>query len=150
MADVTCANLRKQRVVCGFSWLLRVTDHEAVLLIPNLFSSLVPRSVVLLKRRSGRQTSSRWLFSRKFDWIVQVIPQHAVVKKGHTWYWRSLLEKWWSGGKSWDATSYYGVRSLRRCTDIQRRAPSSELRGSIFILYTVYIYMTHDVVMPGA
>jgi hypothetical protein len=37
--------------------------------------------VVLLKRRSGRQTSSRrWRFSRKFDWIVQVqvIPQHAI------------------------------------------------------------------------
>jgi hypothetical protein len=26
-----CANLGKQRVVCGFSWLLRVVDHEAVL-----------------------------------------------------------------------------------------------------------------------
>jgi hypothetical protein len=23
-----CANLRKHRVVCGFSWLLRVIDHE--------------------------------------------------------------------------------------------------------------------------
>jgi hypothetical protein len=37
--------------------------------------------VVLLKRRSGRQTSSRrWRFSRKFDRIVQVqvIPQHAI------------------------------------------------------------------------
>jgi hypothetical protein len=74
----TCANLGKQRVVCGVSWLLRVTEHEAVLLGPKLFSSLVHRSVVLLKRRSGRQTSSRWLFSRKNDWVVQVILQHAI------------------------------------------------------------------------
>jgi hypothetical protein len=27
-----CVNLRKHRVVCGFSWLLRVIDHEAVLI----------------------------------------------------------------------------------------------------------------------
>jgi hypothetical protein len=27
-----CANMGKQRVLCGFSWLLRVIDHEAVLL----------------------------------------------------------------------------------------------------------------------
>jgi hypothetical protein len=61
-----CANLGKQRVVlCGFSWLLRVIDHEAVLVDPKLFSSWVHRSVVLLKRWSGRQTSSRWRFSRK-------------------------------------------------------------------------------------
>jgi hypothetical protein len=26
-----CANLGKQRVICGFSWLLRVIDHEAAL-----------------------------------------------------------------------------------------------------------------------
>jgi hypothetical protein len=59
--------------------LLQVIDHKAVLLDPNLFSSLVPRPVVLLKRRVfGRQTSSRWRFSRKFDWIVQVILQHAI------------------------------------------------------------------------
>jgi hypothetical protein len=43
-----------------------------------LFSSWVHRSVVLLKRRFGRQTSSRWRFSRKNDWVVQVIPQHAI------------------------------------------------------------------------
>jgi hypothetical protein len=41
-----------------------------------LFSSWVHRSLVLLKR--GRQTSSRWRFSRKNDWIVQVIPQQAI------------------------------------------------------------------------
>jgi hypothetical protein len=72
------ANLGKHRVVCGFSWLLRVTDHEAVLMDPNLFSSSVHRSVVLLKRGFGRQTSSRWRFSRKNEWAVQVIPQHAI------------------------------------------------------------------------
>ena len=33
--------------------LLRVIDHEAVLLDPKLFSSLVHRSVVLLKRAEG-------------------------------------------------------------------------------------------------
>jgi hypothetical protein len=42
-----CANLGKQRVVCGVSWLLRVTDHEAVLMDPKLFSSWVHRLVVL-------------------------------------------------------------------------------------------------------
>jgi hypothetical protein len=57
---------------------LRVIDHEAVLMDPKLFSSWVHRSVVLLKRRFGRQTSSRWRFSRKNDWVVQVIPQHAM------------------------------------------------------------------------
>jgi hypothetical protein len=34
--------------------------------------------VVLLKRGFGQQTSSRWRFSRKNDWIVQVIPQQAI------------------------------------------------------------------------
>jgi hypothetical protein len=53
------ANSGKQRVACEFSWLLRVIDHEAVLLDPNLFSGLVPRPVVLLERRSGRQTGLR-------------------------------------------------------------------------------------------
>jgi hypothetical protein len=61
----TCVNLGKHRVVCGFSWLLRVIDHEAVLVDPKLFSSWVHRSVVLLKRGFGRQTSSRWRFSQK-------------------------------------------------------------------------------------
>jgi hypothetical protein len=41
-------NLGKHRVVCGVSWLLRVTDHEAVLMDPKLFLSWVHRSVVLL------------------------------------------------------------------------------------------------------
>jgi hypothetical protein len=40
--------------------------------------------VVLLKRRFGRQTSSRWRFSQKNDWVVQVIPQQAINDKGHT------------------------------------------------------------------
>jgi hypothetical protein len=51
---------------------------------PKLFSSWVHRSVVLLKRGFGRQTSSRWRFSQKNDWIVQVIPQQAIKDKGHT------------------------------------------------------------------
>ena len=38
-----CVNLGKHRVVCGFSWLLRVIDHEAVLMDPKLFSSWVYR-----------------------------------------------------------------------------------------------------------
>jgi hypothetical protein len=73
-----CANLRKRLVACGFSWLLRVIDHEAVPMEPKLFSSWVHRSLVLLKRGFGRQTSSRWRFSRKNDWVVQVIPQQAI------------------------------------------------------------------------
>ena len=73
-----CVNLGKHRVVCGFSWLLRVIDHEAALMDPKLFSSWVHRSVVLLKRGFGRQISSRWRFSQKNDWIVQVIPQQAI------------------------------------------------------------------------
>jgi hypothetical protein len=44
------SNLGKHRVVCGFSWLLRVIYHEAVLMDPKLFSSWVHRSLVLLKR----------------------------------------------------------------------------------------------------
>jgi hypothetical protein len=31
------ANLRKHWVVCGFSWLLRVIDHEAAPMDPKLF-----------------------------------------------------------------------------------------------------------------
>jgi hypothetical protein len=53
-------NLGKHRVVCGFSWLLRVIGHEAVLMDPNLFSSWVHRSVVLLsetKVLDGRQAA---------------------------------------------------------------------------------------------
>jgi hypothetical protein len=59
-----------------------VIDHEAVLMDPKLFSSWVHRSVVLLKRGFGRQTSRRWRFSRKNDWVVQVVPQAS--DKGHT------------------------------------------------------------------
>ena len=87
---VRFSGLGKYWVVCGVSWLLRVIDHEAVLMDPKLFSSWVRRSVVLLKRGFGRQTSSRWLFSRKNDWIAQVIPQHAIKAIPR----RSLLEKW--------------------------------------------------------
>jgi hypothetical protein len=49
-----------------------------------LFSSWVHRSVVLLKRRFVRQTSSRWRFSQKNDWVVQVIPQQAIKAIRHT------------------------------------------------------------------
>jgi hypothetical protein len=46
---------------------------------PKLFSSWVHRPVVLLKRGPGRQTSSRWRFSRKNDWLVlQVIPLRTI------------------------------------------------------------------------
>ena len=83
------ANLGKQRVACGFLWLLlRVIDHEAALLDPKLFSGLVRRSVVLLKRRCGRQTKQPVaLLAKKNDWILQVVlPQHAIETKhkGHT------------------------------------------------------------------
>ena len=84
-----------------------------------------------MKRRCGRWTaekqlgapSSRWLFSRKFDWVVQVIPQHAM-KQGHT----DTLKSKNKDRAGWDSTFYYGVRSLRRCAvcGVQRRAPSSE------------------------
>jgi hypothetical protein len=50
---------------------------------PKLFSSWVHRLVVLLKRRFVRQSSSRWRFSQKNDWIVQVIPNSAASDKGH-------------------------------------------------------------------
>jgi hypothetical protein len=57
---------------------------------PKLFSSWVHRSVVLLKRRFGRQTSSRWRFSQKNYWIIQVI-ETAASDKGHTGalYWKN-------------------------------------------------------------
>jgi hypothetical protein len=60
--------------------LLRVIDHEAVLMDPKLFSSWVHRSVVLLKRRFGRQANSQQPVAllAKIDWIVQVIPQQAI------------------------------------------------------------------------
>jgi hypothetical protein len=67
-----CANLGKYRVVCGVLWLLRVIDHEAVLMDLKLFLSRVRRSVALLKRGFGRQTSSRRRFSRKNDWIEAI------------------------------------------------------------------------------
>jgi hypothetical protein len=101
-------------VGCGVSWLLRVIDHEAVLMEPKLFSSWVHRSVVLLKRGFGRQTSSRWRFSRKNDWIVQV--NSAPGDKGHTGALYSAV-----GGRSWDGTFYYNVRSLRRCVVVVER-----------------------------
>ena len=40
-----CANLGKHRVVCGFSWLLRVIDHEAVLKLGSQVSGVVETKV---------------------------------------------------------------------------------------------------------
>jgi hypothetical protein len=48
---------RKEGAARGFPWLLRVIDHEAVVLLdPKVFASLIHRPVVLLKRRPGRQS----------------------------------------------------------------------------------------------
>jgi hypothetical protein len=79
-----CANLRKHCVACGFSWLLRVTDHEAAPMDPKLFSSWLHRSLVLLKRGFGRQTSSRWRFSRKKKRLDSASSNSAASDKGHT------------------------------------------------------------------
>jgi hypothetical protein len=49
---------------------------------PKLFLSWVHRLVVLLKRGFGRQTSSRWRFSRKNDWISA--SNSAASDRGHT------------------------------------------------------------------
>jgi hypothetical protein len=69
--------------------------NEAVLLDPffsQVFGSQsTGRLLVLLKRRSGRPTGRQGrqaaggssLFSRKMDWVVQVIPHHAIKDKGH-------------------------------------------------------------------
>jgi hypothetical protein len=96
----------KHRVVCGFSWLLRVIDHEAVLMDLKLFSSWVHRSVVLLKRGFGRQTSSRWRFSRKNDWIVHQVTPHQAIKAIPVPSTRKIV----TGGRSWGGTFYYDVR----------------------------------------
>jgi hypothetical protein len=59
-----------------------VIDHEAVLMDPKLFSSWVHRLVVLLKRRFVRPASSRWRFSQKSDWVVQVKTGALYSKNG--------------------------------------------------------------------
>jgi hypothetical protein len=102
----------------GFrGWLLRVIDHEAVLMDPKLFSSWVHRqaSVVLLKRGFERQTSSRWRFSRKNDWIVQVILQH-VIKAIRVLSTRKIEngDPAAEAGMG-DGTFSHDIRSLRRC-----------------------------------
>jgi hypothetical protein len=108
-----CVDLGKHRVACGFSWLLRVIviDHEAVLMNPKLFSSWVHRSVVLLKRGFGRQTSSRWRFSQKNDWVAQVTPQQATKAKakGHMPVLSALCSKNSDPAaevRSWDGNFY--------------------------------------------
>jgi hypothetical protein len=50
-------NLGKHRVVCGFSWLLRVIDHKAVLMDPKL--ALGNRGQV--KRRVHARTTTSQL-----------------------------------------------------------------------------------------
>jgi hypothetical protein len=134
-----CANLRKRLVACGFSWLLRVIDHEAVPMEPKLFSSWVHRSLVLLKRGFGRQTSSRWRFSRKNDWVVQVIPQQAI-KAIRVLSTRKTKNGAPAAEAAWDGTFYYGVGSLRRCVvlqlwSVERRAPVIQLQLQGFILH---------------
>jgi hypothetical protein len=81
-----------------------------------LFSSWIPRPkasgtrpVALLKRRFGRQTSSRWRFSRKNAWVVQGIPQQAIeaILALST---RNIVT---GRQKLADATFYCGLRPLR-------------------------------------
>jgi hypothetical protein len=62
-----------------------VIDHEkeAAPVDPKLFSSWVHRSLMVLKRGFGRQTSSRWRFSRKNDWL-SASNSAASGDKGHT------------------------------------------------------------------
>jgi hypothetical protein len=111
-----CANLRKHCVVCGVSWLLRVIDHEAVPMDPKLFSSWVHRPLVLLKRGVGRQTSSRWRFLRKNDWIVQVIPQQAIKAMPVLSTRKIVIRRPAAeAGMALFTTTALGVRSLRRC-----------------------------------
>jgi hypothetical protein len=76
-----CVNLGKHRVVCGFSWLLRVIDHEAVLMNPKLFSSWVHRLHYSGVVETGVWTAYKQpvaLLAKKNDWIVQVIPQQTI------------------------------------------------------------------------
>jgi hypothetical protein len=75
-------------------------------------ASWVHRSLVLLTRGFGRQTSSRWRFSRKNDWIVQVIPQQAI-ERGHA----GALYSKNSGAPAaeagvWGGTFYYTALGL--------------------------------------
>jgi hypothetical protein len=57
----------------------------------------------------GRQTSSRRLFPRKIDWIVQVIPQHAI-KAIQVVSTRKIENSGpAAGGRSWDGSFYYGM-----------------------------------------
>jgi hypothetical protein len=59
----------------------------------------------IAERSFGRQTSSRWRFSRKNDWIVQAIPQQAIkamrvlstrkmVLRRQELGWHFLLRRW--------------------------------------------------------
>jgi hypothetical protein len=110
-----CVTLGKHRVVYGFSWLLRGIDHEAVLMDPKLFSSWVRRSVVCVVETGvwTADTSSRWRFSQRNDWIVQVIPQQAI-KAIPVLSTRKIVSRRQKLGCHF-FTFYYGVRSLRRC-----------------------------------
>jgi hypothetical protein len=91
---------------------------------PKLFSSWVHRSVVLLKRGFGRQISSRWRFSQKNDWIVQVIPQQAIKAIPDTGALYSKSSEPAAGAGMALLTTALDVRSLRRCV-VERRAPGT-------------------------
>jgi hypothetical protein len=70
----------KHRVICGFSWLLRVIGHEAVPMDPKLFSSRVHKLewCVVDTWVWTADKQPVWRFSRKNDWRVQVILQQAI------------------------------------------------------------------------
>jgi hypothetical protein len=71
-------NLGKHRVVYGFSWLLRVIDHEAALMDPKLFSSKCLGSQASGVVETEVWTADKQPVAQKNDWIVQVIPQQAI------------------------------------------------------------------------
>jgi hypothetical protein len=126
----------RQRVACGFSWLLRVIDHEAVLLDPNLFSSLVHRSVVSGAVETKAWTADKqpaagaWLFSLKHDRAVQVASNSAPRDKDHTGALYSKSSDLAVGAGMSLFTTTYGVKSLRRCA-VCCGLWSDELRGPI-------------------
>jgi hypothetical protein len=79
---------KKHRVACGL-WVFVAVASDWSRSSPDgsksvlKLGSQVSGVVEMLKRGFGRQTSSRWRFSRKNDWVVQVIPQQAISDKGH-------------------------------------------------------------------
>ena len=88
-----------------------------------------------MKGRYGRQTSSRRLFSRKFDRIVQVVLQHAIKAILVLSTRKMVIGRQKKVGMP---LFYYGVRSLRRCA-VERAASST---GSF--------YMKRDLIATAA